>query len=164
MYSKIGGINLKKIKKKRIALLLATITTLTFNQKFLVHAYENNYNSEEKLWLPDFTDNDRAKQLEISKLTEKVNLNSIALERIKNINSKQIIENVSPAKLGDEIVKQGDTSNFSLEDNSENIKLPSNVDNSQTKYFPNIEPRFFGKLCILCNSILYYDLYDCSCK
>ncbi|MDL0213375.1 C1 family peptidase [Clostridioides difficile] len=134
----MGGINLKKIKKKRIALLLATITTLTFNQKFLVHAYENNYNSEEKLWLPDFTDNDRAKQLEISKLTEKVNLNSIALERIKNINSKQIIENVSPAKLGDEIVKQGDTSNFSLEDNSENIKLPSNVDNSQTKYFPNI--------------------------
>lgn len=82
-----------------MALSLVTITTLTFNQKFLRHAHENNYNSEEKVWLPDFTDNDRAKQLEISKLTEKVNLNSIALGRIKNINLKQIIENVSPAKL-----------------------------------------------------------------
>ncbi|HBF7929138.1 TPA: C1 family peptidase [Clostridioides difficile] len=138
MYSKFGGINLKKSKRKVLALSLVTITTLTFNQKFLAYAYENERYLEEKAWLPDFTDNDRAKQLEISKLTERVNLNSIALERVKNLNSKQIIKNVYPAKLGNEIVKQGDASTFSPEDNSENIELPSNVDNSQTKYFPNI--------------------------
>lgn len=127
-----------KFKKRITALSLVTILVSLLNQGTLVHAFETDKPSEETMWLPAFTDKDRAEQLKISNLTEKVNLNSIALERIKDLNSEEILENISPPKIGEEIIDDGDPSIISQEETSNNIVLPSSIDNSQTKYFPNI--------------------------
>lgn len=130
---------MSKFVKRIVALALVAMSLSTFGQGVIVKAIELDTVSEEYQWLPDFTEENRQEQLSASKLTENVNLNKVGLERVKDYNSEDIINNIDVSDIGEEILKEGDPVPFGLNNELENVVLPSSIDNSQTKYFPNID-------------------------
>lgn len=146
---------MSKVLKKIIALSLVTMSALTFGQTVLVQAKELVPTKEEEQWLPEFTEKDREEQLKVTKLTEDVKLNHLGLERIKEYNSEDVVENIIPFNVGEEVIKEGESVAFVTENKIDNVVLPSNIDNSETKYFPNIDTQGVLSSCASFSTAYY---------